>query len=100
MTKRVLAIGLSTVLISAVPTFALEPESGPAQEFQSLTDVQNPEQLTDTELSKIEGSAPLFTTGQVGLINVNANANITGNQTLNNLTIQNIQVAVLGANKQ
>ena len=101
--KTFLTISMFAALVCAAPAFAMDmaTESGNNSDFRALTEISVSQTLTEQELASIEGQAPI---GQIGLVNVAAqnvlNRNDIDVNVVRNVTIRDVQVGVLAAQRQ
>jgi hypothetical protein len=98
MKKTVMAVGMSAILMSVAPAFAMQSDT--LVDFKALEGIAKSTPMNDKELAAVEGAAPLFTTGQIGLVNASVNANIRDVRVIRDITVRNTQVQILGANQR
>jgi hypothetical protein len=100
MNKVLCMVGIFavTVMMSVAPAFA-EAETG---HFAALEGITSSAPMSDTELAAVEGQAPPQVIGQAGLVNVGAQVRVgdVRVRVIRDITIQDVNVAVLSAGRQ
>jgi hypothetical protein len=87
-----------TVMMSVAPAFAVEAETG---HFAALEGITSSAPMSDTELAAVEGQAPPGAiAGQIGLVNVSAQTRVGNVSVIRNVTVRDVNVAVLSAGRQ
>ena len=107
MKRSIIAAGVCAAILSVVPAFAMEEQDSIGQpataiDFPALSGIEHEAQLNDSELAKVEGTAPFAgaVNEQIGLVNVSAQAAVQNTRIIRDVTVEDINVAILAAGSQ
>ncbi|MBA3612746.1 MAG: hypothetical protein H0W49_07490 [Nitrospirales bacterium] len=98
MNKTIMAVGISAIMMSVAPAFAMEAET--QTNFRALEGFSPSAPMNDSELAAIEGQAPPQLIAQRGLVNVGAQLRVGDVRVIRDITIQDVNVQILSAGIQ